>query len=88
MAVLLNHVLQQRQREDAIDRFGILHFITLPPHLEQQWNQFDATVECQQLPLRPFIMWLESVTTADDYVFVQGDPGMSFAIVNWCKVSV
>ncbi|MDG5816166.1 CRISPR-associated protein Csx20 [Chitinispirillales bacterium ANBcel5] len=84
MAILLNHVLSEEQKQQAKTTLGVSEFISLPPELKGLWSDADPCASVGQLGVQEIICWLSDATSCGDYVLVQGDYALTFAVVDWC----
>jgi hypothetical protein len=84
MAVLLNHQLTGEQKENACKDLNIDEFVLMPKEIADIWSNSDPS-DCSVLAyIKKVIGWLEESTSLGDYVIVQGDYGLTFAVVDWC----
>lgn len=81
MILLFSHTLSDEQKNDAIQNFEVVEFVSLPNDLQKLWSNFDADLE--KLDLEPFKKFLQSVAKSGDVVLVQGDFGASFSMVQF-----
>ena len=84
MALCLSHPLTDEQILDARQNLGVTRFIDLPERLTRAWQQVPPEPDVPRETLSDIIAFLERETSADDYVLVQGEFGLTFAVVDWC----
>ena len=84
MAVLMNHNLSEDQKAEALQKLGVSEFVSAPQEVARLWCSADPTVAVEELGVERVIQWLDSTTGQDDWVLVQGDYGLTFAVVHWC----
>ncbi len=82
MFVLLSHNMTEQQCSDAIDDLGITKFETLPTDIWSQIPAERATVETSLISLKETIL---THSNKGDYLFVQGDYGATFNMVQFAK---
>lgn len=83
MVLLFSHLLTAEQVADA-QRLGISDFIYLPAQLQERWSNLSPEGEVPGDLLNELDQWLAGVCQAGDYVLVQGDYGLTFALVGRC----
>ncbi len=83
MALLFSHTLTPVQKQDAQHNLQVGHFLPLPGQLQRKWSQVPADIDLRTYA-RPFIDWLHAHTDANDLVLVQGEFGLTVALVTWC----
>jgi len=82
MALCLSHPLTDEQILDARQNLGVTRFIDLPERLTRAWQQVPPEPDVPRETLSDIIAFLERETSADDYVLVQGEFGLTFAVVD------
>jgi hypothetical protein len=80
--ILLNHDISEAQKQDA-KRWGIRHFISLPPALQSLWGNIPAETQNIDHLLHPIKQWLLQNAAAGDFVLIQGDFGACWIMVNF-----
>ena len=80
--VLLNHSLLPEQFQEAKERFGITHVITLS---NDTWRDIDPYAKSIAHQLEYFKNRLLKEAFKGDYLLVQGDFGATFAMANLAK---
>jgi len=87
MFLLFSHKLTDEQIKDAKENLGINEFMYLPQNLQRKFSnvppELDSIKEYSQI----FIDFLKENTKKEDYVLVQGDFGVVFNVVEFCKES-
>ncbi|MGI6226559.1 MAG: CRISPR-associated protein Csx20 [Peptococcales bacterium] len=86
MLLLFSHTLTDTQIEDAQKNFGIDKFIYLPKDLQYQWSNISPELENISSIFTLFKDWIENEANAGDIVLVQGDFGLTYNIVEYCKL--
>lgn len=84
MALCLSHPLTDEQISDAQTCLGIERFIELPDHLARAWQQVPPEPDVPRQTLTDILTFLQKETAPGDYVLVQGEFGLTFAVVDWC----
>ncbi|MDO9578461.1 MAG: CRISPR-associated protein Csx20 [Candidatus Cloacimonadales bacterium] len=82
--LFFSHTLTPGQEEEIYTKLKCERIITLPDDLQQLWEQIPPEGDIDDVLLAPFIKYLTENIEIGDYVLVQGEFGVSFAIVNWC----
>jgi hypothetical protein len=80
--ILLNHKLNESQRQNAIKN-GIENFIVLPPDLQEIWQGIPPMQEKLVPVLAPVRQWISEKASPGDFVLVQGDFGATYLMVNF-----
>lgn len=83
MAVVINHTMTEEQRREAREVLSVETFKFLPPELKDCWGDIDPE-KADFDPALDIVAWLKRETDKNDYVFIQGHHGLTFAIVSWC----
>lgn len=83
MALLFSHTLTPAQEHDARYNLEVTRVLCLPEELQHKWSQVPADIDLRTYA-RPFIDWLHAHTDANDLVLVQGEFGLTVAMVSWC----
>jgi len=82
--LLFSHELTTEQKKEIRD---ILHcdlIKALPAELQLLWSQVPPEADISRELLQPFFIHLEKESLPEDFVLVQGDYGITCAVVNWC----
>ncbi len=81
--LLISHELTDDQRREASEALGCERIVSLPGKLQTLWSSVDPDLESVDDLLQIFIRWLEAQSRKDDFCHIQGDFGMTFALVAW-----
>lgn len=87
MHLLFNHTLTDEQVADAKRSFDITDFRYLPQELQRLFSAVPSELESLKAYAEPFIEYLSKEAREGDVVLVQGDFGLSFLLVNYCKAN-
>ncbi|AEF81047.1 CRISPR-associated protein Csx20 [Leadbettera azotonutricia] len=79
---LLNHALTENQKAELANDFGCENCIYPSEELKALWSAVPTDKFLTQAHLEPFASWL-SEAKADDVVVLQGEFGMTFALVDY-----
>ena len=71
--------------KDAKESFKIDTFIYLPDELQQSWSSIDPFSPSLKVDAQRFKTFLAQHATSHDIVLIQGDFGLTYIIVNFCK---
>lgn len=82
--LIFSHQLTPDQREDAVLSLSIdpNGFVSLPESLQSLWSNIPSNQSGLIDYLKPFREWLESNCEVGDYVFISGDLGAVYLMVN------
>jgi len=83
--LLFSHKLTDEQIKDAKENLGINEFMYLPEDLQEKFSNVPPELEDIKEYSQIFIDFLKENTKKEDYVLVQGDFGLVFNIVGFCK---
>ncbi len=83
MFLLFNHQLSSAQKIQAEKQFCIQQFFEMPPQLKRLWQQVPADTDTLSDYIAPFKTWLSDNTNQGDVVLVQGDFGVTYAMVQF-----
>lgn len=83
--LFFSHSLTEDQTKDATDTLGVTQVIKLPEALQKQWSQVPSEIAELGDYLPQFVDWLQAEARPGDYALIQGDFGLSYAMVNACK---
>jgi hypothetical protein len=84
MAVLMNHTMNNEQILQAKTELGVDSFVLPPQIVAEKWSDADPCADLTHLGIEIIIEWLSQETGKGDYALVQGDYGLTFAVVDWC----
>lgn len=83
---ITNHAITEEQRSDAVASLGIGEVVETPPAISRLWGSIPPELDSVQEFVQPVLDWLESQSLgAGDVVWVQGEWGGVFAVVDWCR---
>jgi len=82
MFVLLSHTITDQQKTDAKNKFAIDAFEILPIDV---WSQIPAEYKSVESSLVSLKQKILSESSRGDYLFVQGDYGATFNMVQFAK---
>ena len=85
MFLLFSHKLTDEQIKDAKENLGVREFIYLPKDLQEKFSNVPPEIEDIKEYSKIFIDFLKNSVKEDDYVLVQGDFGVVFNVVEFCK---
>ena len=80
LVLLFSHQLTEKQEIDAKENLKCDKILYMPKGLKEEWQDLGIGRE-----LKEFKNFLEEVTTAGDYVLVQGEWGATYEMINYCK---
>lgn len=85
MALCFSHMLTDEQQRDARERLGVDVFVEMPKTLAAAWEQVSPEPEVPGDTLHRALSFLKQATVSGDYVLVQGEFGLTWAVVEWCR---
>ncbi|CZE46263.1 CRISPR-associated protein Csx20 [Campylobacter geochelonis] len=85
LLLLFSHSLTNEQIKDAKNSLKITEFISLPQDLQSRFSQVPAELESLDEFAKPFYEFIKASATKGDFVLVQGDFGLSYKLVEFCK---
>jgi len=85
MFLFFSHKLTDEQIKDAKENLGISEFVYLPEDLQYKFSNVPPEIEDIKEYSRDFKEFLKNNAKKDDYVLIQGDFGVVFQIVEFCK---
>lgn len=80
----MNHEMNGEQTATAVNELKVDCFNTMPPFIDAIWGNVDPEADFDKLEVEKIVKWLKETTVRGDYVLVQGDYGLTFAVVDWC----
>jgi hypothetical protein len=83
MLLLFSHSLTPEQKDDAKKTLSVEKFLSLPDDLQSLWSQVPPEGEINDT-VHFFIEWIKNHAEKSDFALIQGEFGMTFAIVDWC----
>ena len=84
MFLLFSHTLTDEQEKDARAKLGVGEFVYMPDELGRKWKQVPPEGEFDQDLAGLFTGWLKENSSTGDYALVQGEFGLTFALVDFC----
>lgn len=83
--ILTNHTATQQQLDDAKLSLGVSEFVNLPADLKTLWGNVPPDIESVTEYVTPLLCWLDSSLQNEDIVWVQGEWGVTLAVIDWCR---
>ena len=83
--LLFSHTLTNTQKTDAKNRLHVERFITLQPDLQKLWSNIPEDSTEINSYLQPLKKYLKLYAKPDDFIFIQGDFGGVYDMVNYSK---
>ncbi len=80
--LVFSHTLTEKQKTDAIERFGIDEIVPLPKALLDIWSHIPAEEKKIKPYIKEILIYLDRLTP-NDYVLVQGDFGATYIVVDF-----
>ena len=87
MFLLFSHKLTDEQIKDAKENLGVSEFVYLPKDLQKKFSNVPPELEDIKEYSKIFIGFLKNSAKSEDYVLIQGDFGVVFNVVEFCKES-
>ena len=84
MFLFFSHKLTAEQIEDAKKR-GVKEFVSLPNELQYKFSNVPPEIDDIKEYSKPFFKFLKENAKEGDFVLIQGDFGVVFNIVEFCK---
>lgn len=84
MVCLMNHRLLEEQMENARAELGVREFVAPPGEISGLWSRVNPHADLEELGTKRIISWIEHVSGSGDFVLVQGDYALTFAVADWC----
>ena len=85
MFLLFSHKLTDEQIKDAKENLGVNEFIYLPKDLQNKFSNVPPEIENIKEYSKDFKEFLTNNAKKEDYVLIQGDFGVVFQMVEFCK---
>jgi len=85
MFLFFSHKLNSEQEKNAKDTLKTDEFVRLPDELQKSFSNVPPELETLEEYVKPFWRYLKENAKKDDLVLIQGDFGLSFLIVEFCK---
>jgi hypothetical protein len=83
--LLFSHTLTPEQQADAQASLGVSEFIPLPPDLQELFSNVPPDLPDLHDYLLPLYDWIGENIFYPDYALIQGDFGVVFSLVEFCK---
>ncbi len=83
MLLIFSHNLTAEQKEEALSILGCSDLVPLPPDLQSRWSNVDPSLDCITDNIDEIVTWILNSSEDGDYLLVEGDFGMTFAVVSW-----
>ena len=85
MFLLFSHKLTSEQIKDAKENLGVKEFVYLPKDLQERFSNVPPEIDDIKEYSKIFINFLEKNASSEDYVLIQGDFGIVFWVVEYCR---
>jgi len=85
MFLLFSHKLTEDQIKDAKDNLGVKEFVYLPDDLQKKFSNVPPELDDIKKYSGVFIDFLKNNAKKEDFVLIQGDFGIVFNVVEFCK---
>jgi len=85
MFLLFSHKLTDEQIKDAKENLVVNEFVYLPQSLQKKFSNVPPELDNIKEYSQIFIDFLKDNAKKEDYVLIQGDFGVVFNIVEFCK---
>jgi len=82
---ITNHLMTKEQFIDAQVNLNVMEELPLPSNLQSLWGSVPPELESVNDYVVPVTNWLAVNYEPTDIVWVQGEWGSVFAVVNWCR---
>ncbi len=83
--LLFSHSLTEEQKQDAQKNLGVDAFVSLPEELQQLFSNVPPNLKELKTYLKPIKKWMEKHIQPQDFVLIQGDFGVTYKLVRYCK---
>jgi len=87
MFLLFSHRLTDEQIKDAKSNLGVDEFVYLPNDLQNKFSNVPPEIDDIKEYTKDFIEFLENSAKKGDFVLIQGDFGVVYNVVDFCKRS-
>lgn len=81
ICLLFSHILLEDQILELKNTFLCDEIIYLPRKLQELWSNVEDEKDCSQL----FFEFLKRNLKENDYVLIQGEWGLTYKMINFCK---
>ena len=85
MFLFFSHKLTEEQIKDAKENLKVDEFVYLPKDLQDKFSNVPPEIDDIREYSKDFINFLKENAKRDDFVLVQGDFGVVFWVVEYCK---
>lgn len=87
MIVLMSHKINDSQKKDAVEKYGITDFVELDS-IGLGWNQIPADLDEESLDFfcDKIVEEIIKITQKGDFVFIQGEIGATFKVALFLKL--
>ena len=85
MFLLFSHKLTDEQIKDAKENLRVDEFIYLPKDLQEKFSNIPTEIDDIKEYSKIFIDFLEKNASKEDYILIQGDFGVVFWVVEYCR---
>ncbi|MCF7859663.1 MAG: hypothetical protein K9N07_10155 [Candidatus Cloacimonetes bacterium] len=82
--LFFSHSLTEDQEKEVYEKLKCEKILPLKEELQKLWGQIPPEGEISDTMVEPFMKYLSKETKPGDFVLIQGEFGVSFALVNWC----
>ena len=85
MFLFFSHSLNEKQIEEAKEKWGVEEFVVLPDDLQDLWSNIPSDLPTIAEILLPLKKFLQQQVNRGDIVLVQGDFGATYQMVCFAK---
>ena len=85
--LLFSHRLTDEQIKDAKESLQVSDFAPLPGELQKSFSNVPPELETLTEYAKPFKAYLQEKAKEGDFVLIQGDFGLCFILVEFCKTN-
>jgi hypothetical protein len=83
MILIISHSLTGEQIKKASEKLGVNEFINLSEKLQIKWSNVPPNLNKLNNYLSDIKEWIEKISRKGDYIFVQGEFGATYIIINY-----
>jgi len=87
MFLLFSHKLTDEQIKDAKSNLGIDEFVYLPEELQDKFSNVPPEIDDIKEYSKDFVEFLKKNAKKKDFVLIQGDFGVVYNVVDFCKIN-
>lgn len=84
MLLIFSHELTENQKKEAIEKFGVVKFVSMDNTLLNKWANVPPQLDSLSEYLSDVVAWIEKTAQPGDYALVQGDFGATMFVVDFC----